>query len=115
MTSLRPQGATHQDADHTLGWDEVIQGDDLQREGLRTENGHGRLRVDRQKEEEEPEVETKQEPPRRGLDRRKHHRIRWKHVLEENDDGAKCWIGRSRKESTLRPRDGLLIVGWSGE
>lgn len=45
-------------------------------------------------------METKQEPLRRGLGRIKQHRIRWKHVLEENDDGVKCCIERPRKEST---------------
>lgn len=68
----------------------------------------------RQKEEEKPEVETKQEQLRRGVDREKHHRIRWKHVLEEDEKDVKCCKERSRKENMLRSQDCLLFVDWSG-
>ena len=71
-------------------------------------------RVGRQKEEEKPEVETKWEELRRGVDRVKHHRIRWKHVLKENEECVKCCKERSKKESMLRPQDYLVFVAWSG-
>lgn len=78
LSSLPRQGGTHWDADQALGWDEVIKGDDLQGEELRVKNGNGKMGT--QKEEEKPEVETKQEQLRREVDRAKHHRIRVKHV-----------------------------------
>lgn len=57
--------------------------------------------------------EAEQEQPRRGVDRVKHHRIRWQHLLEENDDSAECHLELPREGSTLGPWDCVLLVHWS--
>lgn len=46
--------------------------------------------MSRQWEEEKPEVGTKQEQLRVGVDRVEHHRIRWKRVLGENGGDVTC-------------------------
>lgn len=60
------------------------------------------------------EVEMKQEQQRRGVERVKHLRRRWKHVLKQSDDYIKLCIERSRRKRILRPLDCLLLVDWLG-
>ena len=60
------------------------------------------------------DVEMKQEQQRRGVERVKHLRRRWKRVLEESDDYIKLYIERSRRKSISRPLDCLLFVDWLG-
>lgn len=58
------------------------------------------------------DMEMKQEQQRRGVERVKHLRRRWKRVLEESDDYIKLCIERSRRKSILRPLYCLLFVDW---
>lgn len=61
------------------------------------------------------EVEMKQEhKQRKGVERVKHLRRRWKQFLEQSDDYIKLCIERSRRKRILRPLDCLLLVDWLG-
>lgn len=65
-------------------------------------------------EDEKTEVEMKQEQQRRGVERVKRLRRRWKHVPEESDDYIKLGIERSRRKSVLRLLYCVLFVDWLG-
>lgn len=60
------------------------------------------------------EVEMKQEQQRRGVERVKHLRRRWKHVLEQSDDYIQALYRKSQEGKVLRPLDCLLLVDWLG-